>query len=584
MKKLTIEKPNKATKVKKMGRKSSIGKKVNSLAFGIIGVMLLFVILLGYQSMKYNNQYAGVLENISKITYINATATDAAKSILNMCTSGDNIAESGYVESIDLMVSYLDDIEKNIGTDLKYSQNIKQIEPVRSSLGKYISFFEDLKEVCGENFSPDGSDAAKKMGTEASFLAIKLDSLLTYEISRSEDVQEEINVEYMQMIKIIVVAFIVITFLAGVISLRVARGISKPIKELRQGIVIVAGGDLTAEDIKISTNDEVRDLADAFNHMKTNLFNVIQKVATGTFEMESATSIVDVSINENTKGSIKISEAIDQMMLHLEKQTDESEKIMKQVNEMGAISEEVKSNAIRIKGNSEDSLKKADIGTDNITAYIHQMNSVNSSMENMSKVFARFSESTKEMTTALGTIEEIAGQTNLLSLNASIEAARAGEAGRGFAVVATEIRKLADDSQNAAHQIGQMIEAVQSEAQNMSSQMQQSLGQLEKGNVLAEDTKVSFALIKDGTVKVNDEVGEIIQKIKQLSEMMTATIEGMQIIYTVTDENVTEINEVGAIVTQETANLEGVSSTTTQLANLAKDLKDLVSEFKLVTD
>ena len=546
--------------------------------------MLLFVILLGYQSMKYNNQYAGVLENISKITYINATATEAAKSILNMCTTGDNIAESGYVESIELMSSYLDDIEKNIGTDPQYSQNINQIEPVRSSLEKYLSFFDDLREACGENFSSDGTNAAKKMGTEASFLGIKLETLLTYEIARSEDVQEKINNEYMQMIRIVVIAFAIITFLAGVISLRVARGISRPIKELRKGITIVAGGDLTAQNIEISSNDEVKDLADAFNQMKSNLLHVIQKVAAGTYDMESATSIVDVSINENTKGSIKISEAIDQMMLHLEKQTDESEKIMKQVNEMGVISEEVKSNAVRIKENSEDSLKKADIGTDNISAYIHQMNSVNSSMENMSKVFAKFSESTKEMTTALGTIEEIAGQTNLLSLNASIEAARAGDAGRGFAVVATEIRKLADDSQNAAHQIGEMIGAVQSEAQNMSNQMQQSLGQLEKGNVLAADTKESFALIKEGTVRVNDEVGEIIQKIRRLSDMMTTTIEGMQIIYKVTDENVTEINEVGAIVTQETANLEGVSSTTTQLANLAKDLKDLVSEFKLTND
>ena len=162
MKKSTKEKPVRTAKVKKVKHKSSISKKVNSLAFGIMGVMLLFVILLGYQSMKYNNQYAGVLENISKITYINATATEAAKSILNMCTTGDNIAESGYVESIELMSSYLDDIEKNIGTDPQYSQNINQIEPVRSSLEKYLSFFDDLREACGENFSSDGTNAAKK--------------------------------------------------------------------------------------------------------------------------------------------------------------------------------------------------------------------------------------------------------------------------------------------------------------------------------------------------------------------------------------------------------------------------------------
>lgn len=578
---LRTKRANKPKKPKKLGRKTSIGKKINTLAFSIIAVMMILMCMLGVQSLRFSQEYSGVLDNISKITFIKSNASKMANTMTNLCISGGSIAESGYIENMDLMNQYVAEIEENIGEDAKYNQNRNQMNSVKVSVEKYTKHFEDLQAACGENFSSAGAEFAKNMGNEASFMSMNAETLLTFEINRSEDVQKEIQANFSKTIMILVVLVILIGIIAMGLAFKVSLGITRPMQELQKKLAVLANQDLSDEDIVIQTNDETRDLGIAFNQMKGKLTSIIGKVSHGTGEMKTATTTVDVSIAENAKGSQKISEAIDAMLSRLEEQTAEARKIMEQMTTMNTISQEVSKSAERIRTSSDDTLTKAGVGSENIKAYVSQMDAVNKTMNTMAEVFKSFSESTKQMNRVLATISEIAEQTNLLSLNASIEAARAGEAGRGFAVVATEIRKLADDSQDAAQEIGNMINAVQKDAESMSSQLKDSLNQLDKGNEIAEETRSSFELIKDGTEVVNEDVQDIINKIHNLSDLMAETSDGVQVIHNAADSNVMEINDISAIVTEEAANQEEVSATTTMLANLAGDLEEVVQGFKL---
>lgn len=579
LKKVKSEEISKRTK--RIRKKTSIGRKIKTLAFSIITVMMILMCMLGIQAFRYNNQYTQVLENISKITYIKTNASKMANTMVNLCNLGGSISESGYIENVELMNQYLDDIEKNIGEDPKYNQNRNQLAPVRSSVEKYTQSFNDLRAACGDEFSSAGAEFAKKMSNESSFTTLNAETLLTYEITRSEDIQDEIHQDFTKMFVALIVAVVIVGLGAIGVAIKVSMGITKPIKQLQKSIAILAEGNLSGDNIVIHSNDETLDLANAFNRMKDNLSNIIEKVSKGTKEMQIATETVDMSIGENAKGSVKISEAIDEMLKRLEQQTTEAMKIMEQIAQMGNVSYEVSKSVDHIQVSSDDSLVKAGVGSENISAYVAQMEAVNNTMSTMAKVFVSFSDSTKKMNDILATIAEIAEQTNLLSLNASIEAARAGDAGRGFAVVATEIRKLADDSQNAAQQIRTIIDAVQNDADSMSSQLEESLGQLEKGNSLAEETKNSFELIKTGTEIVNDDVNDIINKIQKLSDMMNEAIDGIQIIHEASASNAEEINQISAIVTEEAANQEEVSATTTMLANLAKELEGEISGFVL---
>ena len=202
----------------------------------------------------------------------------------------------------------------------------------------------------------------------------------------------------------------------------------------------------------------------------------------------------------------RIADAVEGMLAALERQQAEVSRAQVQIGDMGDIAKKVADYAEAIHGNAGKTRDNARDGMQKIMAYVEQMQAVNRSMQEMESVFASFGENTRGMTEALASISSIASQTNLLSLNASIEAARAGEAGRGFAVVATEIRDLADDSQAAASHIGKMIEAVSSQADQMTARLRESLDQLEKGNQMTGEAKESFEIITAGTDEVSNNV------------------------------------------------------------------------------
>jgi methyl-accepting chemotaxis protein len=165
------------------------------------------------------------------------------------------------------------------------------------------------------------------------------------------------------------------------------------------------------------------------------------------------------------------------------------------------------------------------------------------------------------------TITGIASQTNLLALNAAIEAARAGEQGRGFAVVAEEVRKLAEESQQAATQIADLIAEIQAGTQNAVHAVGTSVSRTEDGVAVVERARSAFAAIGERVDDINDRIGDIVG----------ATAE----VASVAEQSSASSEQVSASTQQTSASAQEVAASAQQLAQTATELEGIVGSFKL---
>ena len=569
------------TQRKKSGKGIGIRLKINACILCTLLVLVALMMVLMSRSSSYNTQYSQILDSISKVTYIKDNAAYLGRTVVSMCGVGGDIASSGHVETIDTMEQYVAEIGESLPQEAEYSEMRNQYDKFASETGKFIASYREVQAACGSTYSSAGLSAAQSMNGNMSFVSSGAETFLASEISRSEMLVDEIQSDFRRMLTMILVAVVVTAIIVLVAAFALTQSITEPIIQLQKKLTIMSERDLTCDYIDVKSRDEAGRAAVAFNKMRGSLLYLIGKVASNMTELKMATTTVNSSVDENAQGGTRIADAVEGMLAALERQQEEVRRAQEQISDMEEIAGRVADYAKSIHGNAGKTRDNARDGMQKITAYVEQMEEVNRSMREMEDVFASFGENTKGMTEALASISSIASQTNLLSLNASIEAARAGEAGKGFAVVATEIRELADDSQAAAAHIGKMIEVVSSQADRMTARLRESLEQLEKGNQMTGEAKESFGIITEGTDEVSNNVEDIISGVNVLSDRIRETLESMGTVKDAADGNVTEINEVSAVVTEQSANLEEVSEAMDRLLALTGDVEGLVSEFKI---
>ncbi|MFT6904725.1 MAG: methyl-accepting chemotaxis protein [Oleiphilaceae bacterium] len=297
--------------------------------------------------------------------------------------------------------------------------------------------------------------------------------------------------DYVQSIKqITYILFAVALFVSIAIGWVISRSIMNGILYIKNSIVRISETNDLTISISTKNNDELADIANAFNNMLANFQHLIVSVNQSVASLNNATATLAKNIHRANEG--------------VESQMQETDMVATAVTEMVATIEEIASNTTDAADKAEQTNQNAAKGKLGVDATINQIRILSDKLIESESVVNLLAKDSETIGSVLDVIRGIAEQTNLLALNAAIEAARAGEQGRGFAVVADEVRTLASRTQESTKEIESIISSLQSRTKNIvnlttdcRSEGQESAEQAGKAGQLLEEINHDIVSIMD---------------------------------------------------------------------------------------
>lgn len=476
----------------------------------------------------------------------------------------------------DEAVAALQECMPKIEETQKSAEEREQFKQLQESVDNYLKIDDEIIKLGGttdevkskkaQNMAFDDLVPAYQAAEEA------FQDLMDVNVQKGDATQEALAITSVVMLIVIALIILAACFAAVKIGGKIAKSISDPIEALGKRLETFSQGDLTTPFPEYDNDDEVGDMVKSAVDMANKLSDIIADLEGLLAEMSKGNFAVSTSCEEEyvgelttllasfntTKteidGSLKevrdSSEMVSAGALNL---AEASQALAEGATDQAASAEELQATIDEITEGLKNTVDQTNLASQEAERIAGEAEDSRAQMDLMVEAMQRISETSEMIGSVITEIEDIASQTNLLSLNASIEAARAGDAGKGFAVVADQIRTLAEQSAKAAVNTRELIES--------------SIEEIQNGNRAAESTKKVL-------IGVVEDIRQLSESAKGINEISVMQAESMG----QADAGVSRITDV---IQANSATAQETSATSEELSAQATSMDEIVARFKL---
>jgi methyl-accepting chemotaxis protein len=577
-------KPN-ASKKFNIGKKISNGRKLNlnisKKLYGSFGIIVLLLILTSIITLislsKVNSSYEDLFQRqallLLEMKNIQMQSIQQNSSMRDYLLVRSEAAKQMTIAA-----------NGDVATALKKAITMAKRAEVKKQLEALVKLNEDYMNKSNEVFKMVSQQDASNMASAdlfplarvisdiADLLAVEQQQLMDKGAAHNNKLVDQVN------LLLLVISIISVVLAAG-LGYWMARHLSKPLIQLMQYSKRIAGGDLRKTSLNIRNRDEIGELAQSFEGMRTQLHDLIQQVQSSVEQVAASSQQLTASSEQTSEAANHIAGTIESVSSGAEMQTKSTEETVISMQEIAVGIQRIAESASNVSEIAGTTLSQVTQGQGFMEKTIEQMNGIYKTVQVSAEQVDQLGRQAAEIGQIARLITDISEQTNLLALNASIEAARAGEHGKGFAVVAGEVKKLASMTQESAGKVSSLIRQIQSSTSEIVQTIRTSLKEVTDGRQLLMQTGETLTFVYGSMQDTSDQIQEVSaasQQVSAGSEEILATIEE---IARVAVSNLEKAQQVAAATEEQLATMEETASSAAALTVLAEELQDRTGKF-----
>lgn len=413
-----------------------------------------------------------------------------------------------------------------------------------------------------------------------SFMPIQLPGDKTWTFGTVTPKDEVMALIYNMSLILVFITLVCLILAMGTTAV-LGQKFAAPIITVSRQLEQLANGNLAIKNIEIGNDDEIGTLARCCNQMVKNLRDMLIKIQKSTEQVAASAEELTASAGQSAEATTNVAQSVSGVASASTNQVDA-------IQNSTSIMEKISANVSHVAENIKNSAEQANLanntakqGNKLIDKAVSQMSHIETTVNHSAKVVTALGERSKEIGQIVATISGIASQTNLLALNAAIEAARAGEHGKGFAVVAEEVRKLAEQSQEAAKQIAGLIGEIQVDTDKAVLAMNEGTDEVKIGAQAVDDAGQSFTSIVTAVEMLSQQFLSITAAVEDLADGNKEVVKSMEDIDRKSKDIADEAQSVSAATEQQSASMQEIAAASQSLANISQELYTVANKFHL---